>query len=161
MKTKSDRATSLSKSFPPEALHSQLYKWRSEYNMLHVHMTDPTSRQRGRPKNDKTVTLRGEKKFYGQKSHIWARHQDILTDWPSAAMLLWLWLSYMPAMASLTASTVAVQTKFRIVVRKGPPTLMSTSDWHLYWKMPPQTTIHWWSRGLRSRGFPSKSTQIN
>jgi hypothetical protein len=25
-------------------------------------------------------------------SHIWARHQDILTDWPSVAMWLWLWL---------------------------------------------------------------------
>jgi hypothetical protein len=38
-----------------------------------------------RPKNDKTVT------FKKKKSHIWARHQDILTDWPSVAMWLWLW----------------------------------------------------------------------
>jgi hypothetical protein len=42
-------------------------------------MTDPTSRQRGRPKKGKTVTLK-KKRISGQKSHIWARHQDILTD---------------------------------------------------------------------------------
>jgi hypothetical protein len=33
-----------------------------------------------------------KKKISGQMSHIWARHQDILTDWPSVAMWLWLWL---------------------------------------------------------------------
>jgi hypothetical protein len=33
-----------------------------------------------------------KKKISGQKSHIWARHQDILTDWPSVAKWLWLWL---------------------------------------------------------------------
>jgi hypothetical protein len=43
-------------------------------------MTDPTSRQRGRPKKDYTVTLRKKKEIYGQNSQIWARHQDILTD---------------------------------------------------------------------------------
>jgi hypothetical protein len=44
------------------------------------------------PQKDKTVTLR--EKIYGQMSQIWARHQDILTDWPSVAMLLLLrlWL---------------------------------------------------------------------
>jgi hypothetical protein len=52
--------------------------------------TRPLVRE-GTPKMTKKVTLR-EKKLYGQKSHIWARHQDILTDWPSVAMWLWLWL---------------------------------------------------------------------
>jgi hypothetical protein len=33
-----------------------------------------------------------KKKISGQMSHIWARQQDILTDWPSVAMWLWLWL---------------------------------------------------------------------
>jgi hypothetical protein len=58
-----------------------------DFNDKDWHMTDPTSRQRGRSKRDKTVTL--EKKISGQKSQIWARHQDILTDWPSVAMWLW------------------------------------------------------------------------
>jgi hypothetical protein len=56
-------------------------------------MTGPTSRQRGRPpppKNDKAVTL---KKNLWSKVPDWARHQDILTDWPSVAMWLWFWLS--------------------------------------------------------------------
>jgi hypothetical protein len=35
------------------------------------HMTDPTSRQRGRPKNYKTVTFK-KKKISGQMSQIWA-----------------------------------------------------------------------------------------
>jgi hypothetical protein len=34
-----------------------------------------------------------EKKNSGQMSQIWAWHQDILTDWPSVVMWLWLWLS--------------------------------------------------------------------
>jgi hypothetical protein len=33
-----------------------------------------------------------QKKISGQMSQIWAWHQDILTDWPSVAMWLWLWL---------------------------------------------------------------------
>jgi hypothetical protein len=34
------------------------------------------------PQNDKTVTFKKKNnKISGQKSHIWARHQDILTDW--------------------------------------------------------------------------------
>jgi hypothetical protein len=39
---------------------------------------------------DKTVTL-VEKKNLWSKVPAWARHQDILTDWPSVVMWLWLW----------------------------------------------------------------------
>jgi hypothetical protein len=54
-------------------------------------MTDPTSRQRGRPKKNKTVTL--------EKKNLWSKVPDlgstprhtILTYWPSVVM--WLWLS--------------------------------------------------------------------
>jgi hypothetical protein len=31
-------------------------------------------------------------KISGQMSKIWVWHQDILTNWPSVAMWLWLWL---------------------------------------------------------------------
>jgi hypothetical protein len=62
-----------------------------DFNDKDWHMTDPTSRQRGRPQKDKTVSLK-KKKISGQMSQIWARHQDILTDWPSVAMWLWLWV---------------------------------------------------------------------
>jgi hypothetical protein len=56
----------------------------------HIQKTDPSSRKRGRPtkqdRNCQTVI------------NIWslvpdgARHQDLLTDWPSVAM--WLWLDF-------------------------------------------------------------------
>jgi hypothetical protein len=53
--------------------------------------TRPLVREGAPPqkKNYKTVTL---KKNLWSKIPDWARHQDILTDWPSVAMWLWLWL---------------------------------------------------------------------
>jgi hypothetical protein len=56
----------------------------------HIQKKNPSSRQRGRPtKQDRNC----------QKAiQIWswapdrARHQDLLTDWPSVTMWLWLWL---------------------------------------------------------------------
>jgi hypothetical protein len=46
-------------------------------------MTDPTSRQGGRPKLDRTVTFKEKKNNIWSKVPDWARHQDILTEWPS------------------------------------------------------------------------------
>jgi hypothetical protein len=66
-----------------------------DFKDKHWHLTDPTSRQRGRPNKRQIRNLqkkKKKKKIYGQMSLIWARHQDILTDWPSVAMWLWLWL---------------------------------------------------------------------
>jgi hypothetical protein len=42
-------------------------------------MTDPTSRQRGRPNKRQDRNFK-KKKISGQMSHIWAQHQYILTD---------------------------------------------------------------------------------
>jgi hypothetical protein len=54
----------------------------------HIQKTDPSSRQRGRPptqdRNRQTVINRWSWAPDG------ARHQDLLTDWPSVAMWLWL-----------------------------------------------------------------------
>jgi hypothetical protein len=58
-----------------------------------IQKTDTSSRQRGRPhkkqdRNCQTVI------------NIWscapdgARHQDLLADWPSVAMWLWLWIEF-------------------------------------------------------------------
>jgi hypothetical protein len=45
------------------------------------------------PDKNKTVTVKGLKKIW-----LWApdgaRHQELLTDWPSVAMWLWLWLEF-------------------------------------------------------------------
>jgi hypothetical protein len=49
--------------------------------------TRPLVRE-GAPK-DKTVTLK--KKILWSKVPDWARHQDILIDWPSVVTWLWLW----------------------------------------------------------------------
>jgi hypothetical protein len=56
-------------------------------------MTDPTSRQRGRPKNDKTVTLK-KKNLWSKVRYLGStpRHTDWLTDWLTVAMWLWLCL---------------------------------------------------------------------
>jgi hypothetical protein len=45
-------------------------------------MTDPTSRQRGRPKKDKTVTLKGKKNLWSNVPDLGLipRHTDWLTD---------------------------------------------------------------------------------
>jgi hypothetical protein len=55
----------------------------------HIQKTDPSPRQRGRPtKQDHNCQI---------VIYIWTwapdgtRHQDLLTDWPSVAMWLWLW----------------------------------------------------------------------
>jgi len=54
-------------------------------------MTDPPSRQRGRPKKNKDHNSQ----HIGLKIWSWvpegARHQDGLADWPSAVTWLWLW----------------------------------------------------------------------
>jgi hypothetical protein len=63
-----------------------------DFKDKHWHTTDPTSRHRGRPNKRQNRNFKKKKKISGQMSHIWARHQDILTDWPSVAMWLWLWL---------------------------------------------------------------------
>jgi hypothetical protein len=55
-------------------------------------MTDPPSRQRGRPKRNKNHNSQ----YIELKIWSWvpegARHQDWLADWPSAVTWLWLWL---------------------------------------------------------------------
>jgi hypothetical protein len=52
-------------------------------------MTDPTSRQRGRRKKDKTAisenSFRTESNIWSQVTE-WARYLDILTDRPSVVM---------------------------------------------------------------------------
>jgi hypothetical protein len=52
-------------------------------------MTDPTSRQRGRPQ----MTRQKLKKKTDLWSKVpdWARHQDLLTDWLSVVMWRWRW----------------------------------------------------------------------
>jgi hypothetical protein len=58
----------------------------------HIRKTDPSSRQRGRP----TKQDRNCQRVIIYNIWPWApdgtRHQDLLTDWPSVAMWLWLWL---------------------------------------------------------------------
>jgi hypothetical protein len=55
-------------------------------------MTDPTSRQRGRPKKTRQQlsdnNLQAESNIWWQVPE-WARYRDIMTDWPSVVM----WLS--------------------------------------------------------------------
>jgi hypothetical protein len=56
-------------------------------------MTDPPSRQRGRPpQEDKdSNSLHAKLKIWSWAPEG-ARHQDRLADWPSAVTWLWLWL---------------------------------------------------------------------
>jgi hypothetical protein len=63
--------------------------------------TRPLVRE-GAPQKDKIVTLRGGKKIYGQKSQIWARHQDILTDWPTVSRNVTLTLTNLLFFTALT-----------------------------------------------------------
>jgi hypothetical protein len=58
-------------------------------------MTDPSSRQRGRPHVNRTVTFQSWTNIW-----LWApdgaRHQDRQTDWLSVEMWLWLWRKQQP-----------------------------------------------------------------
>jgi hypothetical protein len=82
--------------------------------------TRPLVRE-GAPKN-KTITLK--KRISGQMSQIWAWHQDILTDWPSAAMWLWLWQIQRSGFDSQH-----YQVFWEVVgLERGPLSLVSTTE---------------------------------
>jgi hypothetical protein len=60
-------------------------------------MTDPTSRQRGSPirirQQISENNLRTESNIWSQVQE-WDRYLDVMTDWPSVVMWLWLWLDW-------------------------------------------------------------------
>jgi hypothetical protein len=69
---------------------------RSENNCAgkghqHIRKTDPSSRQRGRPPKKQDRNCQTVINIWSWASDG-ARHQDLLTEWPSVAMWFWLWL---------------------------------------------------------------------
>jgi hypothetical protein len=54
--------------------------------------TEPSSRQRGRPKFDRTANYKNKERNIWSWAPDGARHQDRPTDWPSVVKWLWLWL---------------------------------------------------------------------
>jgi hypothetical protein len=79
-----------------------------------------------------------KKKISGQISQIWAWHQDILTDWPSVAMWLWLWptsllLTQLPVVSCNTVSSIKCCTKSKwTIINVGGVSHIDTSPHRLF-----------------------------
>jgi hypothetical protein len=92
-------------------------------------LTDPTSRQRG---HRQYVPLKNN---LWSKVPDWARYQNILTDWPSVVMWLWLWP---PLWSSGQSSWLQIQRSgfdsriyqlfWEVAQELGPPSLLSTIE---------------------------------